>query len=140
MSSSDAATSNSHYPSVFDRHILTHTEYGRSTMIHVFEPTYNELKNFPIGHWVRVMTGRGIDYLNICGKDCMISLEMEPTNTNRGTVHAKLEVFNSSHLNIEPRDGWDYGRYYFDLDRAKAEVEAWLKAWNQIEEEGDRHD
>ncbi len=96
-------------------------------------PTYEELKSAPVGEWVLVLTAQGWSYQNIRGKDCMIGLIEEPTNTNRGPFHAKLDVFNSDALNIEPSDGWEYGRYYFDLERAIAEVTAWLKAWRQID-------
>lgn len=86
----------------------------------------------PIGIWTEVFTPSGFSYLNICGQDCMISLCHEPTNNNRGPYHACLEVFNLQQLPIEDRDGWSQGRYYFDLERAKAEIEAWLAAWNQL--------
>lgn len=95
-------------------------------------PDYTDLKDAPIGEWITVITSTGA-YLSIRGKHCLVCLVVEPTNHNRGPFHAILEVLNSEHLNIEPSDGWEYGRYYFDIERAKAEVEAWLKAWKQLE-------
>lgn len=96
----------------------------------LLEPKYQQLKNTPIGQWFIVFCQQGF-YYHIRGKDCLIAIEHEPTNINRGPIHAKLDVLTQA-INLEPSDGWDYGRYYFDLNRAVEEIEAWLRAWNQI--------
>ena len=99
---------------------------------YLFEPTESQIKEVPIGQWATVISRTG-SYLCIRGHDCMVYLTEEPTNVNRGPFHANVEIFDLFKLNLEPRDGWEYGRYYFALDRAKAEVEAWLRAWRQLE-------
>lgn len=39
-------------------------------------------------------------------------------------------------LDVDVMDGWNPGRYYFDRDRAKLEVESWLRAREQWVEKG----
>lgn len=64
------------------------------------------------------------------GKNCMISLSQRPAYCDRGNWLAILEIkFGRSpiKLNIDHADGWSPGRYYMDLDRAKLEIEGWMK-------------
>jgi len=106
------------------------------TDILLLEPSYEELQTTPISQWVAVVHTSGFSYLNIRGKHCMIALEPRPDYCNRGRFLAKLEVLESAKLFIDWADGWNPGRYYFNLERAKAEIEDWMRARNQFEEEG----
>lgn len=63
-------------------------------------------------------------YEQIQGRECLITLEPRPHYCDRGKYIAKLFPEGKLALDIDDQDGWP--RYYFDLDRAKAEVEAWL--------------
>ena len=60
----------------------------------------------------------------IQGRECLITLEPRPHYCDRGNYVAKLFAFGDLSLEIDESDGWP--RYYFDRERAKAEVEAWL--------------
>jgi hypothetical protein len=60
----------------------------------------------------------------IRGKDCLISLEPRPRYCDRGNWLAKLYPEGDLAREIDHQDGWP--RYYFDLGRAKLEIEAWL--------------
>lgn len=101
------------------------------------DTTLKELKEAPIGVWQTAYL-HGIPYQNIRGRDCLISLVTLSPNSNRGRYLAAVEVLNSIRLFLDRNDGWDGGRYYFDEDRAKAEIEAWMIARNQLE--GDRNE
>lgn len=98
----------------------------------VFKPTYQDLRQTPMGEWVTVISEQGFTYQNIRGAHCQICLEPRPTYCNRGQFLAKLDVFDEHELHIDWADGWSPGRYYFDESRAKAEIEAWLRARNQL--------
>lgn len=68
----------------------------------------------------------------VIGQDCEITIEARPAYCDRGNWIAK--IFNRSggdarRLNLDHQDGWP--RYYFDLDRAKQECEAWLQKRQQ---------
>jgi hypothetical protein len=66
----------------------------------------------------------------IHGLDCFIWIEHRPTYCDRGNFLAKIQATgNTRRLNIDHQDGWP--RYYMDFDRAKAEVEDWLKKRKQ---------
>lgn len=61
------------------------------------------------------------------GRDCEISLEPRPFYCDRGNWVAKIHLKRDGDwvkLNLDEQDGWP--RYYFDYDRAMAEIEAWL--------------
>jgi hypothetical protein len=63
----------------------------------------------------------------IHGRHCWIWINARPAYCDRGAWLAHVEVRHDVHprdLQIDHQDGWP--RYYFDLDRAKAECEAWL--------------
>jgi hypothetical protein len=60
----------------------------------------------------------------IHGRHCWIWMDARPGYCDRGRWLARLEVTSPVQLAIDHADGWP--RYYFDLDRAKAEIEAWL--------------
>jgi hypothetical protein len=74
-----------------------------------------------------------IGYKEIKGRDCTITLEKRPAYCDRGNfiskLHAKPDAGDHSLLFIDEQDGWP--RYYFDEDRAKLEIEAWLVKRNQ---------
>lgn len=66
----------------------------------------------------------------IAGKDCEISLEPRPSYCDRGEWIAKLFPTGRLALEIDDADRWP--RYYFDLDRALLEIQAWLKKREQM--------
>lgn len=63
-------------------------------------------------------------YWIINGKECEITIEKRPHYCDRGNWIAKIHAIGSFHYSIDHQDGWP--RYYFELDRAKLECEAWL--------------
>lgn len=65
----------------------------------------------------------------IDGKECRITLEPRMGYCDRGNFIAKLFPREKLALEIDDQDGWP--RYYFDEDRAKLEIEAWLKKRGQ---------
>lgn len=71
--------------------------------------------------WVKVER-----YLCLNVEQCEITIEPRPHYCDRGNFIAKLfpAIGSKLALELDLQDGWP--RYYFDLDRAKAEVEAWL--------------
>jgi hypothetical protein len=69
-------------------------------------------------------------YQQIRGKECLITLEKRPPYCDRGRFIAKLFPSGMLELSIDYQDSWP--RYYFDLERAKAEIEAWLEVRHQL--------
>jgi hypothetical protein len=69
-------------------------------------------------------------YLEIEGAQCLITLEPRPHYCDRGNWIAKLITSGSLAREIDDADAWP--RYYFDLGRAKAELEAWLTKRGQL--------
>lgn len=66
----------------------------------------------------------------IRGLDCKIWIEPRPAHCDRGNYIAKIHVDGDwRRCYIDAADCWP--RYYFDLDRAKLEVEAFLKKRSQ---------
>jgi hypothetical protein len=63
-------------------------------------------------------------YWNIKGKECEITIEPRAWYCDRGNWLAKIFPTGQLMMDIDDQDGWP--RYYFDLDRAMLEVEAWL--------------
>lgn len=88
----------------------------------------------PIGVWrVEQLSAGYTSWHAINGKDCYITLEPRPHYCDRGNWLAKISAthFSDEHaLYIDGQDGWP--RYFFDLDRAKLEIEAWLKKRGQV--------
>lgn len=69
----------------------------------------------------------GTEWESVEGKNCTIHLQARPHYCDRGNFDAKLELHPGAHpikLYIDHADGWP--RYYFDYDRAKLEIQAWL--------------
>lgn len=64
-------------------------------------------------------------WFEIEGRDCVITLQRRPEYCDRGNWVATLHARGILAREIDSADAWP--RYYFDLERAKAEVEAWLK-------------
>lgn len=96
------------------------------------DQTRDQLLAAPIGAWIIVHSSHVI-YQNIRGRDCMVSLA--PTfASSRGNYLAAVESFNQVTFTVDAAHG--FPRYYFNLGRAKAEIEAWLLARNQIPREG----
>ena len=73
-------------------------------------------------------------YLRILGKGCEITLQPRQPYCDRGNLDAKVFPREGAKPEDVPHiygaDMWP--RYYFDLDRAKAECEAWLKKRKQL--------
>lgn len=75
------------------------------------------------------------EYLSIDGKNCRITIELRRSYCDRGNYLAKVfdiskQIIEDLELDMKPlhidyQDGWP--RYYFDLERAILEVEAWLR-------------
>lgn len=78
--------------------------------------TWHEPTGYPGHHW-------------ILGRECSIWLHPRPGWCDRGRYHATLDAWGKLGLGIDGADGWP--RYYFDLERAKAEIEAWLTVRGQ---------
>jgi len=62
---------------------------------------------------------------SLIGHHCYVWMSERPHYCDRGSWLAHLEVFDARELHIDYADGWP--RYYFDFDRAKLEIEAWMK-------------
>lgn len=73
--------------------------------------------------------GDPLEYQEIRGKECTVTLERRPHYCDRGNYIAKLFPFGKLVLSIDHADMWP--RYYFDEARAKAEIEAWLEKRGQ---------
>lgn len=63
---------------------------------------------------------------------CSITLEGRPHYCDRGSYLAKLHVTDPRRVHIDNQDLWP--RFYFDLERAKAECEAWLEKRGLLQE------
>ena len=63
-----------------------------------------------------------LGYEELFGKSVVVTIEPRPSYCDRGRWIAKSFTRG---LFIDDQDGWP--RYYFDLDRAKAEIDAWMK-------------
>lgn len=80
-----------------------------------------------VGVWFAVEA-----WQEIRGKDCTIYLEPRGWTCDRGRFLAKLFPDSGTELerSLGPEDLWP--RYYFDEDRAKAEIEEWLNRRGQL--------
>jgi hypothetical protein len=66
----------------------------------------------------------------IQGLDCHIWIQPRPSYCDRGNFLAHIEPINDVlRLGLDGQDGWP--RYYMDLERAKTEIEDWLKKRKQ---------
>ena len=65
-------------------------------------------------------------YLEVRGRYASVSIEPRPRHCDRGRYVAKIDWAGQARLEIEPVDGWDFGRFYMNLERAVAEVAEWL--------------
>lgn len=75
--------------------------------------------------WIEMLPGAPLSvYLEIGGRECQITLEPRPYYCDRGNWIANLHPTGKLALEIDGADMWP--RYYFDLERAKLEIEAWL--------------
>lgn len=68
-------------------------------------------------------------WLEIYGKECTIVIEPRPEYCDRGNWIAKIFTRGSLAVEFDRQDGWP--RYYMDLDRAKLEIEDWMKKRGQ---------
>lgn len=64
------------------------------------------------------------------GRECTVWLQARPAYCDRGNWLAHMDARGELAIDLDPSDGWP--RYYFDLIRAKAEVEAWLEKRGQV--------
>lgn len=69
-------------------------------------------------------------WIQITGRECVISIEPRPPYCDRGNFVAKITPTGELARDMDRQDAWP--RYYFDLDRAKAECEAWLIKRGQV--------
>ena len=91
----------------------------------------NETESFATpkdGKWHVVPNTFGLQ--SIMGKECEITLEPRPYYCDRGNFLAKIFAFGNLWRDLDDNDGWP--RYFFDEERAKAEIEAWLAKRKQI--------
>ena len=89
------------------------------------------LRVLPIRQWLR----DGHRCWWIQGADCRVFLVPRPNHCDRGRFLAQLDLDprrEPEALHVDSADLWP--RYYFDFERAKAEVEAWLIARKQVQE------
>lgn len=63
-------------------------------------------------------------FWRISGRECEIYLQARPVHCDRGNWLAQIAPYGQLERDMDGTDGWP--RYYFDLDRAKLEIEAWL--------------
>lgn len=70
-------------------------------------------------------------FYEVRGRDCTITLEARPAYCDRGNWLAKLHARGTLARDLDDSDGWP--RYYFDLDAAKSECEAWLLKRGQVD-------
>lgn len=63
------------------------------------------------------------------GRECEIYLSPRPTYCDRGSWIAHLDARGALARDMDGADLWP--RYYFDLDRAFLECEAWVKKRGQ---------
>jgi len=75
-------------------------------------------------NWVAQDHGPLQCWQEICGRECVITLEPRPPYCDRGNFVAKLFPQGELAREIDQQDAWP--RYYFDEQRAKLEIEAWL--------------
>ena len=80
-------------------------------------------------NWITKRRPGPCGWQEIEGRDCLIVLEARPRYCDRGNFLAKLFPRGELAREIDEADGWP--RYYFDEERAKLEIEAWLKKRNQ---------
>jgi hypothetical protein len=67
----------------------------------------------------------------IVGRECVIRIGRRPPYCDRGNYLARIdEVSGHLAMDLDGQDGWP--RYYFDEQRAKLEIEAWLKKREQL--------
>lgn len=71
----------------------------------------------------------GQKYWSIEGKQCNIVIEKRHTYCDRGNWLAKIFPRDQLMLDMDEQDGWP--RYYMDLDRAKLEIDDWMKKRGQ---------
>lgn len=83
------------------------------------KPTIPHVRMHQYGFW------------RISGKECEIYMQPRPVYCDRGNWIAYIESKPGSNLarDMDKADGWP--RYYFDVDRAKLEIEAWLEKRGQ---------
>ena len=78
-------------------------------------------------HWVERQ-----GYEEIEGLDCLVWISKRPNYCDRGNFWAQVDVKsggNAARLNLDAADAWP--RYYMNLDRAKLEIEEWMKKRRQ---------
>ena len=78
-------------------------------------------KNKVFGDWVIYESG----YWEINKNGAMVTLEPRPSYCDRGRWVAKIFPHDKIAYWIDEADAWP--RYYFDLERAKLEIEAFLE-------------
>jgi len=82
----------------------------------------------PLGAWCQ--PDGYPDHHCVLGRECTIWLQPRPGWCDRGRYHATIDATGDLGRELDWADGWP--RYYFDLGRAKAEIEAWLRKRGQL--------
>lgn len=108
-------------PSITMEEILEHRAKERQNRYADCHEIIGDPKYAP-GVWLPV---EGEDYEFIKGKECVIYLKPRPHYCDRGRYLAYLDAVDDLARSIDAADLWP--RFYMDHDRAKAEVEAWMK-------------
>lgn len=81
-------------------------------------------------HWEVFYEGTAGEYWEVRGKECLIWMDRRPLYCDRGNWLARIDAQGRLAREMDSADLWP--RYYFDLDRAKAEIEAWLIKRGQV--------
>lgn len=81
----------------------------------------------PHGVWIHAAHGAELH-----GKSCYVLLLRRPPHCDRGRFYAQIHHTGSFPFepHVDEADG--FPRYYFDLERAKLELEAWMKVRGQL--------
>ncbi len=86
---------------------------------------------FESARWLEY-TLRSITCYRIDGRECEIHIAPRPPYCDRGNFVATISTSGELALGFDGQDGWP--RYYFGLDRAKREIEAWLTKRGQMKQ------
>jgi hypothetical protein len=82
--------------------------------------------------WREQAVDGGGSFWEIAGRDCVIILTARPHYCDRGKWLAQLHARYGTELARDLDDADRWPRYYFDLERAKLEIEAWLVKRRQV--------
>lgn len=116
-------------PVVHTRHLRQIAEDPRAVNAAVHRLAV-QLHDPALGWSAAGIPGSGVEVHRIVGRDCSIELQPRPAYCNRGNWLATIDATGELARELDHADGWP--RYYFDLNLAKVEVEAWLVKRGQL--------